>query len=288
MLKILAVHALLSAGAGVPAHAVDTVLAVSPGSRLDLDVGAQQADIEIRVWDRDEVRVESPSPLSVSLAGSVVRVAGSQMRFGRQTDYEISVPSWMPLTVNGTMADVSIEGAGADVQVETVMGTVRVAGGNGRVSVKSMQGSVTIEGARGRIEAFSGNGGVRVTGSTGQIHAETLSGAVWLEGVESNEVLATTTNGNIDFDGPIRPDGRYRLTTHNGRVAITVQEGADATVNVSTYNGRYRTTFPISVTETGPDRRFTFVIGSGSARIEASSFNGNIEFRRPGEPRGGN
>jgi DUF4097 and DUF4098 domain-containing protein YvlB len=282
MLKILALHAALTLGGAVPALEVDTILRVSRGSRLDLEVGVQQARIEIRAWDRDEVSVQSAAPVRVSMTGAVVRVGSPQPPARQRTTYEIRVPAWMPLNVNGTMADVTIEGAGGDVSVETVMGTIRITGGDGRVAAKSMQGSVTIEGARGRIEAFSANQGVRISDASGQIQAETLNGSVRLEGIESSDVLATSTNGNIEFDGPIRSDGRYRLTTHNGRVTVGVQEGANATVTVSTYNGRYTSSFPVSITETGPDRRYTFVIGTGSARIEASSFNGNIEFRRPG------
>jgi hypothetical protein len=66
---------------------------------------------------------------------------------------------------------------------------------------------------------------------------------------------------------------------------MAIAEDANATVTVSTFNGRYSASFPIQVTRIGADRRFTFVVGSGSARVEASSFNGNIAFRRPGQPR---
>jgi hypothetical protein len=59
-------------------------------------------------------------------------------------------------------------------------------------------------------------------------------------------------------------------------------------VTASTYAGNFRTTFAVSLTERTRSGRTTFVIGSGSARIEASSFNGSVEFRRPGQPvRGG-
>ena len=98
-------------------------------------------------------------------------------------------------------------------------------------------------------------------------------------------VEVSTVNGSVDFEGAIRNDGVYRLSTHNGQVTLAIPDGSNATVSVSTYNGRYTSSFPVQVTQMGADRRSTFVLGNGSARIEASSFNGNIEFRRPGQPR---
>lgn len=287
MLKILALNALLGV-AGAPAPAVDTVIAVSPGTRLDLEIGARDAEVEIRTWDRNEVQVVSLADIDVRVAGSVVRVGdGGGRRSGREVTYDIRVPRWMSLEVEGTNADVTIEGAGGEVSVETVNGSISVTGGTGRVSLESVQGQLTIADASGRIEAHAGNGSVSISRATGPIDAETVNGNIRLEAIESSDVQANSTNGSLDFEGPIRADGRYRLTTHNGTVRLTVQQGADATVSVSTYNGRYSSTFPVTITASGRDRSYTFLMGNGSARIEASSFNGNVELRRPGEPRGG-
>ncbi len=52
-------------------------------------------------------------------------------------------------------------------------------------------------------------------------------------------------------------------------------------MSVSTYDGDFEADFPVSVTTT--KRRFTFTLGSGSARVELESFDGNIHLRRPGK-----
>lgn len=285
MLTVLATHALLAL-AGPPAlpgtAPADTVVPVSRGARLDVETGPQTGRVRIRAWDRDEVRVDAAEGVRVSVEGGLVRVRAAQaLRADRGSTWDIAVPSWLPLRVSTTQAHLEVEGASADVTLETVRGTVRVRGGEGRVSARSVEGVVTVEDARGRVEASSVNAGVRVAGVSGQVHAEAVNGGVILERVESDDVAASTVNGSVDFDGPIRAGGHYRLSSHNGRVTLTVQEGASATVTVGTFNGTFRSAFPVSLTETGADRRFTFVIGGGSARIEASSFNGNVELRRP-------
>lgn len=308
MMTILATHALLAVGAlfalGAPPAvapggvaeaapdpgrpAADTLLRVLRGARLDLEASVSASRIEIGVWDRDEVEILTPEPVRVSEEGGLVRVGsalgGSPLR---PSSYQVRLPSWMPVRVQAIQASVVVEGAGADVSIRTVRGSVRVSGGDGRVSASSVEGAVTIEGARGMIEATSVNQGVRVSDANGQVHAEAVNGNVRLERVQASDVVASTVNGRIDFDGPIRDDGSYRFSSHNGRVTITVQEGANATVSVSTYNGNFATDFPVSITGMGSDRRFTFVLGTGSARIDASSFNGNVELRRPGQPPSG-
>ncbi len=93
-----------------------------------------------------------------------------------------------------------------------------------------------------------------------------------------------TVNGNISYDGPIKDKGIYRLTTHNGVIAMAVPEKVDATLMVRTYNGGFRSTFPIKLgDDQNPHKRFTLTLGSGSAHIELESFGGTILLRRPGE-----
>jgi DUF4097 and DUF4098 domain-containing protein YvlB len=94
-------------------------------------------------------------------------------------------------------------------------------------------------------------------------------------------VDANTVNGDISYEGTIRPNGRYRLATHNGDVTVVVPDGADALVSVSTFQGDFASDFPITLRERH-GKRFEFTLGKGSARLELESFQGTIELRRPG------
>jgi hypothetical protein len=78
----------------------------------------------------------------------------------------------------------------------------------------------------------------------------------------------------------------YRLTTHNGQVAMALPEKANVTLQVRTYNGSFRSSFPLKIDEEQNRRkRFTLTIGTGSAHVDLESFGGTIALRRPGEPR---
>jgi DUF4097 and DUF4098 domain-containing protein YvlB len=200
-------------------------------------------------------------------------------------DLNLTVPDWMPLNLSGVYTDIVVVGSKGPVSAETVQGEVRVQGGNGLVSLRSVQGSVSLAGARGRLEVNSVNQDVEVSGSSGEITAETVNGSIRLARVDASSVSATSVNGDVDYDGPVRNGGRYTLSSHNGDLTLSVAEGTNASVAVSTFNGEFESDFPVTLTETRKGRRFNFILGSGSAQVTMESFQGSIRLVRPGPRR---
>jgi len=263
----------------------DTTVAVRPGSRLEIDNFG--GEIAVRAWDRSEVRVHaehsSRDRITVSADRQVVTVKASNRRGMTQSvDYDITVPKSMALALSGTYTDIKVTGVEAEITAETVQGEITVTGGSGYVSLKSVQGAVTLEGCRGRIELSSVNEGVTVHGCNGDINAETVNGDIELTGIESSAVDVSTVNGDVTFEGTFRDAGRYRLSTHDGDVAVTIPARTNASVTVSTLNGDFESCFPVQLTGMTPKHRFTITLGTGSANVELESFNGDIKLRQPG------
>jgi DUF4097 and DUF4098 domain-containing protein YvlB len=267
----------------------DQTVQVQKGTRLDLTSPA--GDVLVKVWDRDAVHVEAehstretvdiqPGPQTLSIRSRSARGPS------RSVDYTITAPAWMPISIKATYADVTLDGVGSDVSVETNGGDIRVTGGNGFVSLKSVQGQVTLARSKGRVEVRSVNEGIFLSDISGDLMAETTNGSITLDRIDSVNVDLYTVNGNISYDGPIRDKGMYRLTTHNGQVAMPVPENANMQLTVRTYSGSFRSTFPLKLDEEQSRRkRFTLTLGNGSARVDLESFGGTIALRRPGEPR---
>ena len=59
-------------------------------------------------------------------------------------------------------------------------------------------------------------------------------------------------NGDITYDGTIQNGGRYELSTHQGDMAITMPENANATVSVNTFNGSFESDYPVTLTRKEP------------------------------------
>jgi DUF4097 and DUF4098 domain-containing protein YvlB len=268
----------------------DQTVPVTKGTKLEVNNFA--GDVNVKVWDKDAVRVEvnhsDRETVDIRQEEGVVRVRGRSTRGGppRSLDYTITVPAWMAVSVSGTYADVTLEGVGGDVTVETTRGDINVKGGSGFISLKSVQGEIALEKAKGRVEIRAVNEGIRLADVSADISAETTNGSILVDRVDSANVDLYTVNGNISYDGPIRDKGIYRLTTHNGLVAMALPEKANVTLTVRTYNGGFRSTFPLKISdEENRRKRFTVTIGNGSAHVELESFGGTIALRRPGEPR---
>jgi len=267
----------------------DQTVNVAKGVKLDVNNFA--GDVNIKVWDRDAVRIEvnhsDRETVDIKPGEQTLSVRSRSTRGGppRSLDYAITVPKWMAINVSGTYADVTMDGVGADVTVDTTRGDINVTGGSGVITLKSIQGDVTLQKAKGRIEVRAVNEGMHLADISGDLSAETTNGSIILDRIDSANVDLYTVNGNISYDGPIKDRGIYRLTTHNGIIAMPIPERVNATLMVRTYSGSFRSTFPVKQDDQNPRKRVTLTLGNGSAHVELESFGGTIALRRPGEPR---
>lgn len=270
------------------ARQADTTVSVARGQRLE--VNAFGGEIAVHAWNRNAVRVEAGTSgrdrVEVSTSATAVSVR-TQGRHGPppEIDLQISAPPWMALRLSGVRTDVTVQGCMAPISVETVEGEVEVTGGDGLISLRSVQGTVTLRGAKGRISVNSVNEDVQVSRASGEITAETVNGDITLDGVEATMIDGSTVNGDISYRGPIQNGGRYSLSTHNGDITLTVAEGSNASVAVSTFNGEFESEFPVPLSGTRKGKGFTFTLGSGSAQVTLESFQGTIQLVRPGGPK---
>lgn len=269
--------------AGRPNRPADTdeTVAVSKGTRLSVNNFA--GEVQIRTWDRDSVRVQAfhsrRSSVTVKPGSGVLAVTSS----GMSVDYDISVPAWMPVKIEGTYLYVAVEGTQADVTAETVRGDISIKGGTSVVTAKSVEGEIILEGVRGKVNANSINQGVTVNGASGELSVETVNGPITLANIESSNVDVSSVNGNLKYDGNAAPNGRYRFTTHNGNISVGVPENGSAAFIVRTYNGSVRSDLQLQGGgEARRGQRITYTLGSGSAEFELESFGGTIQLRRRG------
>ncbi len=267
---------------------IDSTVPVERGQRLE--VSSYAGDIAVKTWNRNAVRVEAdPSGrTSVEIDRSATTLSvRTQGRRGPPSlvDLTITAPAWMPLSLSGVNTNISVAGARGPVSVETVQGEVVVEGGDGLVSLQSVQGQVSLRGARGRLEVHSVNESVEVRRSSGEITAETVNGDIALDSVDASSVMASSVNGDLDYDGTIRSGGRYTFSTHNGDITLSVPPGASAAISVATFTGEFASAFPVTLTETRKGKRFSFTLGGGSAQVSLESFQGSIELVRPGASR---
>jgi hypothetical protein len=265
----------------------DQTVQVQKGTRLDVNNFA--GDVAIKTWDKDAVRVQvthsDREVIDITPGDQTLRVRShNKMGPPRSLDYAITVPAWMATTVNGVYTDVTLEGVNGDVSVESAHGDVKLIGGSGVVTIKALQGDVTVEKARGKIDIHVLNQDIHLTDVSGDVSAETTNGDIVIDRMDSSNVDLYTVNGDILYDGALKDKGVYRLTTHNGVIAMPVSDKANATLMVRTYTGNFKATFPLKLEDSNTKKRVTLTYGNGSAHVELESFGGTISLRRPEEP----
>jgi DUF4097 and DUF4098 domain-containing protein YvlB len=265
----------------------DQTIDVVKGTRLVLSNNA--GEVAVRSWDRDQVRVQATHSdrdrIDIQTADNTLRVRGRALRGPSSlVDYQVTVPRWMPVNLSGTYLEATIEGTTAEVTVESVHGNVRVVGGSGAVSAKSIEGIITVEKASGKVTATTVNEGIRLSNVSGDVTADTTNGDIVIENAQMTSMEVSTVNGDITFNGTMRDNGAYRLTTHGGDIRLGLGGSPNATVFVRTFQGDFAADFPIQLPEgqsaRSGSKRFNFTLGSGSARVEVQSFNGDIIVAR--------
>ena len=266
----------------------DTTIAVPAGASLS--VNNFGGGITVHGWSENRVKVHGETGrrgrVEVSLVGNTVVVkTGSREGAPSVIDLDITVPQSMELNLSGTYADITVDGVQGSISAETVNGEVNVRGGKGNITLHSIQGAVTLADASGRIEVNSVNEDVELTNVSGEIKVETTNGSVMLMGVQSASVDAGTINGDVVYEGTVKDGGSYSFGSHNGDITVSIPEGANVTVTTATANGDIDASFALPLPNTTGKHRKTFKIGSGSARMELESFQGDIEMRRPQELR---
>lgn len=263
-----------------PAH-VDTIVSVRAGDRFVVE--NLSGEFHVGTWDRNEVQAVSMARgVGVGLRASSGRVELERADWGEWDDddrYRITVPDWMPVELSGTEMTVTVQGVGGGVSVHTAEGDVRVQDVTGPVRLQAVDGVVRVEGVRGDVEARSGDDDVWVVGVEGNVAAESVDGSVTLRDVLGDRVSGVTVDGDVRFEGPLRPGGQYRFVTHDGDVVADVRGQIDASVTVSTFDGEFHVDFPITVERIHGGHEYQFTLGSGSASLSLQAFDGDIRLR---------
>jgi len=264
----------------------DESVPVKRGARLAINNYA--GEVIVHAWDKDSIHVvarhQPRMHVSINTSGTTVLISASGSSGPKgSVDYDISVPAWLPVRVEGTYDFVTIDGMQSEVSATTLRGDVVIKGGNGVVTAKSVEGEVDVDGARGKIVVSSVNEKIKINNTSGEVTAESTNGAITMLGMDASSVEASTVNGDIVYEGKIADNGHYSFDTHNGSLSLGLPENVNATFSLRTYEGSFSTDLPLpGVThrDLQRGRRVTTTLGSGSADITLETFGGSIRLRR--------
>ena len=259
------------------------VIPVRTGVRLNVDLAA--GSITVRAWDRQEVRIIAERTSDVTVVTGTTPGAlnvTSHVR-GRRTGvvhYRITVPRALPLTLGRGDVDVDVAGTEGEILATVRDGAITIDGGRGLVEARTSHGAISIVHARGRVSACTLNSDIRVADSAGDIQVEGSDGDLMLARLDADRVNASTVDGLISYEGPLRPGGHYTFATHDSGVRLSIPANSGATITMATVSGSTASDFPFASRKELAPKKFSFVVGDGTAQVSLFSFEGLVEVRR--------
>jgi DUF4097 and DUF4098 domain-containing protein YvlB len=279
-MTLLTVLAAVSLATATPS--TDTTFAVGTGTRLSLE--NYMGSVTIGAWSRDAVRVRAGHHRTASVVierspGRLELTASGHWGVPGAVDWDLTIPAWMAVTVEGVGTDITIQGVQGELKLDTVKGDVSVAR-CAAAEASSVEGSVVVTDCKGRVNAQSVNETVRIRGCKGEVNGESVNGEVIVQCPEARDVEATSVNGDVLLGGPFVDGGSYSLSAHNGDIVVGVPEKANLSVSVSTYGGGLSSDFPLSFSEKKKGREYRFTLGNGAASLELESFQGEVRLLR--------
>jgi DUF4097 and DUF4098 domain-containing protein YvlB len=263
----------------------DQTVNVQKGMRVELRDCA--GEVIVKTWEKDAVRVRaqhsSRTKVEVTPRNQVLQI----QQDGRSgVDFDLTVPAWIGLTLEGTECFMDVEGLAGNFTGTTVEGDVVLRGLGGTATIEAIEGNVTIEGGRGRIQVNTTDGDIAVSKASGELLLTSIDGDIRVNDVTASALEISTVDGDIFFGSALQASSRYRFETHDGDLWLALPENSSATFTIRQFDDGQKIdmTLPLKlVTETQRGRRRTYTLGGGSAQVDIESFDGSIHLRKAGE-----
>ena len=198
--------------------------------------------IEVRGWDKSEVRIEVEKRGADQAAVDRIQVKATQA--GNVITVEIAKPS--PLTTGGFRSSPSASLV-VSVPLQTTLvarsgdGSIKIKRVTGKVDVETGDGSLSLDEISGDIVARTGDGTIQGSDLTGRAAVKTGDGGIELSGVWTG-LTVETHDGSVKLVGRkgSRADEAWEVTTGDGTIALTVPEDFSAELDAHTGDGRIR------------------------------------------------
>lgn len=182
--------------------------------------------------------------------------------------------------VRSNSGAVVINDVGGDVQATSFTEDVTVSNVRGRAVVNAISGNVIMSGIAEGLKATAVSGSVKISDSKGRIEANTTSDDIILTNLDSDEIVAKTTSGIVQFTGKLHQDGHYEFESFSGEVVLVLPPESNFTLSAKTHSGSVNTEFPLQLTRTIGGSLMTGTVGKGGADVRASSFSGSVRIKK--------
>jgi hypothetical protein len=289
-----------------------------PGEQMERTVAASQnvlvtvclasGNIQVRGWDRPEVKVTATSVRQLELQGGgmnppqrvEVALSNNPKTSTEEplvcdcrgvSDLNINVPRGATIELQVRSGDIEVAQV-AEARIKNTSGDVSVSNVTREVDVVTISGDVSLLNSAGRVRLVSVSGDVDATNiraveASDDFSATSTSGDINLEGVEQARVSANNTSGTVTLTGNLASHGSYNLNTFSGDVVLNIPQDSAFRLNARAPQGSITTDFVIKSRSEGDSQNLLeggTLTGYYGARDWASltiqSFSGTVRLQK--------
>lgn len=283
----LACAALAPAWAATP---IDQVRPLDPRGRVEID--NLKGRVEVRAWDRQEVRVtgslgDGVEKLFIDGDRDELRIEVKYPNRSRNTEptmLVVQVPLQAELEIETVSADIDVHGvAPRELSLQSVSGDIVANGAPRRASVESVSGDVNLTFNSSEVEASTVSGDLVVAGRlTGEASVETVSGDLRFDsrGERLRKFSAGSVSGNIAARLALAEAGEIRMESVSGDLGLDLPKDLSAEVTGESFSGDLSAPrAKIQREDFGPGSSFHQRYGDGKGEIRLETFSGDARLR---------
>lgn len=285
----LALLAALSIAPAFAATPINETRALDP--RGSIDVSNVKGRIQVRAWDRDEVRItgslgDGVERLQIEGDRSSLEVKVRYPRSSNRaepTTLILDVPQLAELDIEGVAVDIDVQGvAGRSLEIESVSGDVLAVGAPRQADISSVSGNLQLNLNSEQVDVESVSGNVALRGRiSGEIAAETVSGDIRIDsrGEAMRKLDTSSVSGNASYVGGLAVGGRISAESVSGNIRLSLPKALSARVQGESFSGDLRAPeADINRPKYGPGSSFEHTYGGGDGEIRMETFSGSAEL----------
>lgn len=272
---------------------------LDPRGRVEIE--NLKGRIEVRAWDRQEVKIEGSLGNGVEklvIEGDrqrlVVRVKypnrGSGLGFlvggdrTEPTELRLMVPLEANLEIDSVSADIDVSGvAPGELSIDSVSGDVVVAAAPLQAKIDSVSGDLHLTLNRANVSVGTVSGDVRLRGRLGtEVDVETVSGDVdvAVRDTALREFSGASVSGDLRVAAALAGNGEISLESVSGDIDLALPRDVSASVRGESFSGDLRATGAnILRPKHGPGSSFEHRYGNGSGKVSIETFSGDARLQ---------
>ena len=288
--------ALVAAWPATAATPINDTRPLEPDGRLQVE--NLKGLIEVRAWDRPEVRIQGQLGEGVerleiegdrrSLEVRVkypnrVGVWGGRDR-SEPSELRLMVPLQALLEVDGVAARIDVQGiASRELSIDSVSGDVTVVGAPRQADIETVSGDQALTLNSPDVDADSVSGDIQLTGRLdGEVSVETVSGSARVEVIESRlrEFSGATVSGDVRVTAALAAGAEVSMESVSGDLELRLPRDTSASVRAESFSGSLSAPgADIQRPRHGPGASLSHRYGNGDAEIDIETFSGDATLR---------